>query len=114
VNDTSFRPRFIRLLIGNALALSATYLGLAVFFDVLRRFADIRWAERAALAMEALPARVLSWLGVLSPLRELYVYGRINEVLLRLIFGATTVAIIFLMAMAVGLTLGALKRLAHR
>lgn len=97
-------PRFPlwRIVLGNASLLSAVYLAAAVGVEAVRRCCSLRWSERASFAFESLPARALELLGALPELRRLYVYGSLSEPWLRLLFGLTSVAIIFLLALVVG------------
>jgi len=46
---------------------------------------------------------VLELSGALAPLRGAYLDGRLSELSLRLIFGATVVAVIFAMAVGIGI-----------
>jgi hypothetical protein len=110
VNTPGPRVALWKLLLSNALSLSAVYLACAVTFEGLRRYSAFRWPEKAVLVMESLPAQALRGVGALNPLRELYVYGQINEVALRLIFGGTTVAVIVLVAVGVGTVMGLIRR----
>lgn len=91
------------MMVGNASLLSVIYLAAGVAIELLRRIHPTPWMERASLALDSLPARVLDLAGVLGPLRESYVYGHISEITLRFIFGATVVAVIFAMAVALGM-----------
>jgi hypothetical protein len=102
------------MMVGNASLLSALYLASGAAIEALRRAYPSRWAERASLAMESLPARVLELLGAMGPLQQSYAGGKVNELGLRLIFGATVVALIFVMAVAVGLALWGVRWLLLR
>jgi hypothetical protein len=102
------------MMVGNASLLSALYLALGAAIEVLRRLHPTRWLERGSLAMESLPARALELLGAMGPLQELYAAGKVNELGLRLIFGATVVGLIFTMAVAVGLSMWAVRWLWFR
>ncbi len=92
-----------QIMVGNASLLSVIYLASGVAIEALRRINPSPWMERASLALDSLPARVLDLAGALGPLRQLYVDGRLSEVSLRLIFGATVVAVIFAMAVGLGI-----------
>jgi hypothetical protein len=105
------RPSLLGALISNALALSALYLGLGLVLELLRKNFSFRGVEVLISALDALPARILQMVGLLAPLRELYVYGRINEKVLRLAFGLTSVAVIFCVALTVGAFFGILRKL---
>lgn len=91
-----------QMMVGNASLLSLIYLGSGAAIEGLRRLWPSPSMERGSLALDALPARVLEMVGALGPLRQAYVDGRLSELFLRLIFGATVVAVIFAMAVAVG------------
>jgi hypothetical protein len=99
------------MMVGNASLLSAIYLAAGAAIEALRRIHPTPWMERASLALDSLPARVLDLVGVLGPLRESYVYGRISEIVLRLVFGATVVAVIFALALALGIAMWLTRRL---
>lgn len=99
---------------GNATLLSLVYLALGVLFELVRRVHPASWVMRAALVLDSLPARTLELLGWLEPLRHAYVYGQISETSLRLIFSATTLTIIFLMAVIVGAGMWLVRRLLYR
>ncbi len=99
------------VMFGNATLLSGVYLAMGLAVESIRRFHTTRWAEKASLAMESLPGRLLEVTGMLRPLRDAYVYGQVSEFTLQLIFGATTVLIIFAMALGVGMGMWTLRRL---
>jgi hypothetical protein len=102
-----------RLVVGNALTLAVVYLGAGLLVETLRRFYPSRAILTLSFAMDALPAQVLNACGLLDPLRESYLAGRLSEAGLRGIFGGTAVAVIFLLAAALGM-LGAGVRAAIR
>lgn len=103
-----------RIMIGNATLLSIVYLAFGVMFEVLRRLHPAGWVMRAVLVLDSLPARTIELLGWMESLRYAYVYGQVSEVSLRLIFSATTIAIIFLMALVVGAGMWLVRRLLYR
>jgi hypothetical protein len=98
-------------MVGNASLLSVLYLATGACIECWRRLRPSPWVERVSLALEALPARALELLGAMSALREYYVYGRISEVWVRVIFGATVIAIIFALAIALGVAMWMVRRL---
>ena len=98
-----------RLVATNALTLAAGYLGVGVLVEAVRRLYPSRGVLGLSFALDALPARALSLCGLLEPLREAYLAGRVSEAGLRAIFGGTALAVIFLLAALLGL-LGALLR----
>jgi len=91
--------RFLRAVAGNALALSALYLAIGVLVEILRTQAPSALVLRVSYALDALPARVLERLGLLRALREAYTDGRIGESVVRLVFGATVVGFVFVLAL---------------
>jgi hypothetical protein len=91
-----------RISIYNATLLSGAYLLIATVLEVIRRLFTVRWAETACLEMEKFPARTLDLVGLLDPLRRFYAWGKITDWQVRVIFGATTITLIFLLAMMVG------------
>lgn len=103
-----------RISVHNATLLSAFYLLVATLFETIRRVFIARWAEQACLAMEAFPARALDLLGLLEPLKRWYAWGEISEVEVRLIFGATTVVLIFVLAALVGTAMWTFARYVTR
>ena len=105
------RLSLAQIMVGNASLLSVLYLATGACIECWRRFRPSPWVERVSLALEALPARALELLGAMSALREYYVYGRISEVWVRVIFGATVIAIIFALAIALGVAMWMVRRL---
>jgi hypothetical protein len=92
-----------RLMLGNATLLSVLYLAFGVAIEAVVRWTNARWAERLSFALDALPAQVLGLLRLSNPIRQAYLDGYINRFWLRVVFGVTTVAIIFAMALGVGI-----------
>jgi hypothetical protein len=92
--------RFLQVVTGNALALSALYLAIGVVVEALR----VQWPSsvvlRISYALDALPARILERLGLLGPLKEAYTDGRVTESMVRLVFGATAVGFVFVLALS--------------
>lgn len=91
--------RFLQVVAGNALSLSAVYLLLGVVVEALRVQSPSHAVMRVSYALDALPARVLERLGLLAPLKEAYTDGRIGESMVRLVFGTTAVAFVFVLAL---------------
>lgn len=91
--------RFLQVVAGNALSLSAIYLLIGVIVEVLRVQSPSTTVMRVSYALDALPARVLERLGLLGPLKEAYTDGRIGESTVRLVFGATAVGFVFVLAL---------------
>jgi hypothetical protein len=91
--------RFLQVVTGNALALSALYLAIGVVVEALR----VQWPSsvvlRISYALDALPARILERLGLLGPLKEAYTDGRVSESMVRLVFGTTAVGFVFVLAL---------------
>jgi hypothetical protein len=109
-------PRFplTRLMLGNATLLSGIYLAFGLAVELVRRYANTRWAERLSFALDALPARALEVAQLMRPLSYWYQSGALSEFWLRVVFGLTTVAIIFAMAVVVGLSLWLVRAWAER
>ena len=96
-------PRLARVVVANALALAVAYLGAGLVVETIRRVYPSRGVLTLSFALDALPAQALSLCGLLGPLREAYLQGQLGEVGLRAIFGATALAVIFLLAAVLGL-----------
>ncbi len=110
--EVTSRP-LLKLVVGNALTLAACYLGVGVLVESIRRVYPSRNVLTLSFALDALPAQVLSVCGLLEPLREAYLQGKLSEAGLRAIFGGTALAVIFLLATVLGV-FGALVRAAIR
>ncbi len=106
-------PPLLRLVVLNALTLSAGYLTVGLLVECVRRLYPSRGVLTLSFALDALPAEVLQVCGFLGPLREAYLGGQLSEGALRAIFGGTALAVIFLLAAVLGL-LGAGVRAAFR
>jgi hypothetical protein len=100
-----------RISFTNATVLSTIYLLVATVVELLRRSVNPRWAERVSLALEAFPARTLELLGLFEPLRRAWVQGALSDTGVRLIYGLTTIALIFALGLAVGLGMWVIARL---
>jgi hypothetical protein len=96
--------RFLQVVAGNALSLSAIYLLIGVIVEVLRVQSPSSTVMRVSYALDALPARVLERLGLLGPLKEAYTDGRIGESTVRLVFGGTAVGFVFVLALGLAAT----------
>lgn len=92
--------RFLQVVTGNALALSALYLAIGVIVELLRVQTPSAAVMRVSYALDALPARILERLGLFGPLKEAYTDGRIGESTVRLVFGGTAVGFVFVLALA--------------
>lgn len=105
-------PRFplVRMMVSNATLLSFMYVALGLIVEVIRRLRPIRSVEKMALALDALPARILELFGMLGPIHEWYAFGRLTPFWLRVIFGVTTILLIFAMAVLVGGGMWLLRR----
>jgi len=93
----------------SALTLAAGYFCVGLLVETLRRLYPSHSVLTLSFALDALPARALSFCGLLEPLREAYVAGRVSEAGLRAVFGATSLAVIFLMAAGLGVLGAALR-----
>jgi hypothetical protein len=103
-----------RISLTNASMLSALYLMTAVVVEGVRRTWNPRWAERLSLALEAFPARTLEVLGLLEPLRQAWLSHTVTDLGVRVVYGATTVALIFTLGLTVGAAMWALLWLFRR
>lgn len=99
----------LRIMVGNALLLSIVYLAIGLLVELAYRYRPSVFLKRLSLSLDSLPARALELVGAMEPLSEAYFSGRLTEPWVRLIFGATTIAIIFLLALVVGLLMGGLR-----
>jgi hypothetical protein len=104
----------IRIMGSNAFLLSVLYLLVGIGVEVARRLWPSFFLQRLSLSLDSLPARALELVGWMEPLREAYFSGRVSESVLRLVFGATTLVIIFLLAVVVGGVMGTLRGLLLR
>ena len=104
----------MRIMSGNAFLLSVLYLLVGIGVDGVRRVYPTIFLQRLSLSLDSLPARALELVGLMQPLRDAYFAGHISESVLRLVFGATTIVIIFLLAVVVGVFMGSLRGLALR
>lgn len=89
-------------MVGNATLLCILYFVVAISVEAVRRIWTFRWSERMSLALESLAARTFELLGLMAPLRRAYVYGQLSEFWARVLFGLTTVVVIFALAAVVG------------
>ena len=99
-----------RISMKNATVLSALYLVFAAAVELTRRLFAFRWAESLSKALEEFPARVLHLVGLFEPLRDAYLRGNVNELVVRLAYGVTVVVIVFAMGLIVGGLLWLLAR----
>jgi hypothetical protein len=102
----------LKLSLTNAALLSGLYLAFGVFVEVVRRVWNARWAERMSLALEAFPARTLELFGLFDPIRRAWVENKLSGQEVRMIYGGTTVLIIFSIGTIVGLAMWGLASLA--
>lgn len=115
----SYPPRpdaapLLRIMWGNAFLLSLLYLVLGFGVELALRVYPTRFLQRLSLSLDSLPARALELAGVMERLREAYFNGRISEFGVRIVFGVTTVLVIFLLALVVGSIMGGLRFLMAR
>lgn len=104
----------LRIMGGNAFLLSIIYLVVGISVEALRRVYPTRLVQRLSLSLDSLPARTLEVVGALEPLRADYLNGHIPDYQVRLIFGGTTIVVIFLLAFAVGMLVGGLRSVIER
>jgi hypothetical protein len=91
-----------RISMSNATVLSVAYLLVAMAVEASRRWFPFRWTDRASLTVEWIPARTLDWFGLYDPIRQAVIDDRLSTFTVRIIFGATSVAAIFVIALGVG------------
>ncbi len=99
-----------RITLTNATILSGVYLTVGVGIELARRFFGFRWAERASLALEVFPARILDWLGLFVSFRSAWANGMLSDIQVRLLYGLTTIAVIYILGFAVGLLMWTVTR----
>ncbi|WP_371878275.1 hypothetical protein [Myxococcus landrumensis] len=99
----------LRIMWGNAFLLSMLYLLVGVVVEIALRLFPSRFLQRLSLSLDSLPARALELMGAMDPLRTAFFNGHISESGVRLIFGLTTVVVIFLLALVVGTVMGTLR-----
>jgi hypothetical protein len=106
-------PRFplLRILLGNAFLLSGIYLVVGLALEVLRRIHEMDWMDSVFVVMDRLPARVLMLVGLLPKLREMYIEDQLPGYAVRLVFGLTTVVVIYALAVVVGAGMWTARRL---
>ncbi|XXF81540.1 hypothetical protein P2318_08700 [Myxococcaceae bacterium GXIMD 01537] len=93
----------------NAFLLSVIYLAVGLLVEVGRRLYPSRLLLRLSLALDSLPARALEVTGLMEPLSQAYLSGRVSDAWGRAIFSVTTLVIIFVLALLVGLLMGGLR-----
>jgi hypothetical protein len=101
----------MRIMGGNAFLLSMLYLLVGIGVEGARRLWPSILLQRLSLSLDSLPARALELTGLMRPLRDAYFAGKLSESMVRLAFGATTIVVIFLLAVVVGLFMGTLRGL---
>lgn len=99
----------LQVMWGNAFLLSVLYLLVGIVVESIRRRYRSPFFERLSMALDSLPARALELTHGLEPLREAYFNGRVSDIGVRVIFGAVTVAVIFLLALVVGVLMAGLR-----
>jgi hypothetical protein len=99
---------------GNAFLLSVIYLLVGIVVEIARRVYPSTFVQRLSLSLDSLPARALELLGAMEPLRTIYLDGKLPEYQVRLIFAATTIGIIFVLAFLVGVLVGGLRTYVER
>ena len=97
----------LKVMWGNAFLLSVLYLLTGIVVESIRRRYHAPFFERLSMALDSLPARALELVRAMEPLREAYFNGRITDLGVRVVFGLVTVAVIFLLALVVGVGVAA-------
>lgn len=101
-------------MLGNAFALSGVYLALGLVMELVRRWIPRPLFEASVRRLDDLPGTVLHALGILPLLRRAFVYEGLGTWSVRVVFGLTTVAIIFALAGATGAALGGVRWVLRR
>jgi len=116
VKNHSQGPEYplLRIMWGNAFLLSVIYLLVGLVVEVALNQWPSRFLQRLSLSLDSLPARALELVGAMEPLRTAFFSGHIPESGVRLVFGLTTVVVIFLLALVVGTLMGGLRYLVAR
>jgi len=104
----------LQIMLGNSFLLSAIYLGSGLLVECLRQLHPTEAVVRMSIAMDRLPAGVLEAVGLLGPIREAYLHEQIGPGMLRVVFGLTTVALIFALALLVGFGMWGAMQLQRR
>ncbi|QRK08486.1 hypothetical protein JQX13_52745 [Archangium violaceum] len=104
----------MRIMGGNAFLLSVLYLLVGIVVEGAQRLWPSVFLQRLSLSLDSLPARALELVGLMQPLRDAYYSERLSVSAVRLVFGATTIVIIFLLAVVVGVFMGSLRSLLFR
>lgn len=113
--EPSSRPvSLLRWSLANSTGLAAMYLLVSVVVELARRLAHARWAERLSLGMESVPARTLEALGLLDPLRRHWMAGELSDLGARVIYGVTSVVLIYVLGLLVGPPMWLLTRMLER
>jgi hypothetical protein len=99
----------LRIMSANAFLLSILYLVVGISVEGARRLWPGNLIRRLSLSLDSLPARVLELVGAMEPLREAYFAGQVSEFSVRLVFGLTTLLVIYLLAVGVGLFMGSVR-----
>ncbi|MEW5740184.1 MAG: hypothetical protein AB1938_14730 [Myxococcota bacterium] len=103
-----------RISLTNATLLSGVYLIGGALIELVRRTWNPRWSERLSLSLEAFPAKVLDFLGLFEPLRRAWLEGHLSDLQVRLLYGLTTVTLIYALGVAVGGLMWSVARLAGK
>ena len=101
---------WIRLVLGNAFALSFIYLVAGFLVELLRHVYPTRVVSHVLVMLEQTPGRMLQLAGLLDPIRMAYSQGELSTFGARWIFGGTMVAIILLAAMFMALVMALAQR----
>ncbi|MBZ4418177.1 hypothetical protein [Myxococcus sp. RHSTA-1-4] len=111
MRPSSSRPEapLLRIMWGNAFLLSLIYLLVGLLVELAMQRWDRRFLRNLSLSLDSLPARALEMVGALEPLRTAFFNGHISESGVRVIFGLTTVAVIFLLALVVGIFMSGVR-----
>ena len=108
------RHPVVQVMLGNALLLSVLYLCVGLSLEILQRYYAPSWVETATIVIDSLPARVLHEVRLLGPITAAHYEQRMSGFWMRVIFGATTISVIFILAAIVGAVMALVATLARR
>jgi len=103
-----------RISFTNATLLAGAYLIVGALTEFIRRRWNPRWADQLSWSMEAFPAGILRSVGLLTPLREAYARGDLQETHVRLIYAASVVVTVYVIGLGVGVLMWGMMAISRR
>lgn len=97
------------IMAANTFLLSVIYLVGGLGVELARRYHPTPFVLKVYRSMDNLPVRALELAGAWNPLRRAFFTGRLSNFWVRVIFCSTTIVIIFVLALLVGLLMGGLR-----